>query len=269
MVKLIVVGSSPAWPNPGARSLATSSTAPGGLLDCGLGVLARLRESESWPRLDAIVITHFHLDHWGDSRALGLGDDVPLRRRRAPNRALAPAGRARSSRAVRARLGTEDMFERTFDCREYKSERVFSVRDLEIVAVPLPHYGIATYGLRDGRPAHAGVLGRLRPERAARRAARDADLFVCEATLESPEADGDLRGHLAPEEVVASFEASGAKRLLVTHRPRELEPLNGYEEAYDGLEIDTRAIDHESVNRLDARFASESRRPRLTWWPSL
>ena len=57
---------------------------------------------------------------------------------------LPPGGRDHLAQ-FDARLGTEDMFERTFDCREYKSERVFSVRDLEIVAVPLPHYGIATY----------------------------------------------------------------------------------------------------------------------------
>src|SRR5437588_455600 len=36
------------------------------LLDCGRGVLACLREDDGWPAPDAIVITHFHLDHWGD-----------------------------------------------------------------------------------------------------------------------------------------------------------------------------------------------------------
>ena len=36
------------------------------LLDCGPGVLAKLREREAWPQVDAIAITHWHLDHWGD-----------------------------------------------------------------------------------------------------------------------------------------------------------------------------------------------------------
>ena len=36
------------------------------LLDCGPGVLGRLREHAEWPDVDAIAITHFHLDHWGD-----------------------------------------------------------------------------------------------------------------------------------------------------------------------------------------------------------
>src|SRR3954465_8887707 len=65
-VKLTVVGCSPAWPNPGGAQsgyLVDDRL----LLDCGPGVLARLRRlHDGWPRLDAIVISHWHLDHWGD-----------------------------------------------------------------------------------------------------------------------------------------------------------------------------------------------------------
>ena len=51
------------------------------------------------------------------------------------------------------------------------------------------------------------------------------------------ELDGEPRGHLALDETLAAFEASGAKRLLITHRPAEL-PSNGeHEFAYDGLEL--------------------------------
>jgi ribonuclease BN (tRNA processing enzyme) len=68
--------------------------------------------------------------------------------------------------------------------------------------------------------------------------ARDADLFVCEATLLRGELDGEPRGHLSLDEAVEAFEASNAKRLLVTHRPRELPTPDSFELAYDGLEID-------------------------------
>jgi ribonuclease BN (tRNA processing enzyme) len=61
------VGCSPAWPNPGGAQSGYLVNGSGTvLLDCGPGVLARLRQRESWPKVDAIVITHFHLDHWGD-----------------------------------------------------------------------------------------------------------------------------------------------------------------------------------------------------------
>src|SRR5438105_2875746 len=66
-MKLTVVGCSPAWPNPGGKQSGYLVEGPGRLLlDCGPGVLGELRAREGWPRLDAIAITHFHLDHWGD-----------------------------------------------------------------------------------------------------------------------------------------------------------------------------------------------------------
>src|SRR3954452_10168981 len=66
-VKLTVAGCSPAWPNPGgAQSGYLVEGAGRLLLDCGPGVLARLRSREPWPLVDAIALTHFHLDHWGD-----------------------------------------------------------------------------------------------------------------------------------------------------------------------------------------------------------
>jgi ribonuclease BN (tRNA processing enzyme) len=239
-MRLIVVGSSPAWPNPGGAQSGYLVDGPGRvLLDCGPGVLARLRESESWPRVDAIVITHFHLDHWGDLVPWVWGSMFRFGGNGPRTELWLPPGGRELLAELGARLGTEDMFERTFECREYEPEQAFRVADLDILAVPLPHYGMATYGLRvtDGERtlAYSGDSG---PSERLADLARDADLFVCEATLENPEADGDLRGHLAPEEMLASFDASGAKRLLVTHRPRELGPVDGLELAYDGLVVD-------------------------------
>ena len=69
-------------------------------------------------------------------------------------------------------------------------------------------------------------------------AVRNADLFVCEATLLRGELDGEPRGHLSLDECVEAYEASGAKRLLVTHRPCELPDPEDHELAFDGLEID-------------------------------
>ena len=68
--------------------------------------------------------------------------------------------------------------------------------------------------------------------------ARGADLFVCEATLVAPNPEGGTRGHLAAEEAIAAFEAGGAKRLLLTHRPFERPLDEPFELAHDGLEIE-------------------------------
>jgi ribonuclease BN (tRNA processing enzyme) len=239
-VKLTVVGCSPAWPNPGGAQSGYLVEGPGRLLlDCGPGVLARLRETEGWPRVDAIVITHFHLDHWGDlvpwvwGTMYGLGHDGDR-----PELWL-PLGGDEKLREFGTRLGTGDMFERTFALRGYEGDRPFEAAGLTVTAIRLPHYRLETYGLRvtngDRTLAYSGDSG---PSERLAELAREADLFVCEATLETPDADGDLRGHLAPDEMLEAFHASGARRLLVTHRPRELPLDDKLELAHDGLELD-------------------------------
>src|SRR5438105_14227695 len=74
-VKFTVVGCSPAWPNPGGAQ-SGYLVEDGGrrlLLDCGPGVLARLRASDGWPRGDAIVVSHLRLHHRGHRVASGAG----------------------------------------------------------------------------------------------------------------------------------------------------------------------------------------------------
>src|SRR5207253_5512122 len=136
-------------------------------------------------------------------------------------------------------LGWEDMFETTFRLRDYEEDEPFHPAGLEVTALRLPHYTLRTYGLRvscDGRTlAYSGDSG---PSERLVDLARDVDLFVCEATLERGELDGNPRGHLSADEAVAAFEASGAKRLLITHRPHELALPDGLEQAYDGLELE-------------------------------
>jgi ribonuclease BN (tRNA processing enzyme) len=239
-VRLTVVGSSPAWPNPGGAQSGYLLEGDGRLLlDCGPGVLARLRESESWPDVEAIAITHFHLDHWGDlvpwvwGTMFGLGNA-----RERPVLWVYRGGRERL-RDFGARLGLETMFEDCFEVEEYTDDAPFSAAGLEVTALRLPHYGLETYGFRvsngDRTVAYSGDTG---PSERLAELAHDADLFVCEATLERAELDGTPRGHLSAEEATAAFAASGARRLLITHRPNEL-PLDGrLELAYDGLVLD-------------------------------
>lgn len=210
------------------------------LLDCGPGVLGRLREAELWPRVDAIAITHFHLDHWGDLvpwvwGSFYLATNGPLPK---PALWIQPGG-AEFLASLGERLGFPDMFERTFELSEYQPDTPFEVGSLTVTATRVPHYTLQTYAFRvqgDGRTlAYSGDSG---PSEELSKAARGADLFVCEATLLRGELDGEPRGHLSLDEAVEAFEAAAAKRLLVTHRPCELDTPEDLELAYDGLELD-------------------------------
>src|SRR5262249_61727709 len=93
----------------------------------------------------------------------------------------------------------------------------------------------AAFGVAVGATVLASP-GAWGPSGALARLARDADLFVCEATLLNGEPDP--RGHLSLREAQDAFAASGAKRLLVTHRPQERPLPGGIESASDGLELD-------------------------------
>ena len=241
-MRLTVIGSSPAWPNPGSAHSGYLVEADGSrvLLDCGPGVLGRLRETEKWPTIDAIAITHFHLDHWGDLVPWVWGTFYLAANGPVPKPALwVQPGGIEFLAALGERLGFPDMFERSFQLDEYAPDVPFSIGELRVTATRVPHYTLQTYAFRvHANSAVLAYSGDSAPSEELVTSARDADLFVCEATLLRGELDGEPRGHLSLDEAVAAFEASGAKRLLVTHRPCELPTPGEYELAYDGLEID-------------------------------
>jgi ribonuclease BN (tRNA processing enzyme) len=238
-VRLTVVGSSPAWPNPGGAHSGYLVEGPGRLLlDCGPGVLAKLREHASWPQLDAIAISHFHLDHWGDLVPWVWGSKYGPGRELPPVALfLPPGGRSYLGGQATQFGGEPDMFERAFRVHEYAAGEPISIAGFEVVAVPLAHYSLESHGFRvsDGQStlAYSADSG---PHGSLVELARDADLFLCEATLAVWEPEP--RGHLSLAEAESAFAASGARRLLITHRPQELAVGDGIEVAYDGLEIE-------------------------------
>jgi ribonuclease BN (tRNA processing enzyme) len=131
------------------------------------------------------------------------------------------------------------MFESAFDMREYVDGEDFEAGGSRVTPRRVLHYQMLAFGFRvsdNGTTlAYSGDSG---PSDALTELARDAELFLCEATLPAPNPEGGTRGHLAAEEAREAFRRSGAKRLLLTHRPAERPLDNGYEQVYDGLELD-------------------------------
>jgi ribonuclease BN (tRNA processing enzyme) len=238
-VKLTVVGCSPAWPNPGGAQSGYLVEGRGRLLlDCGPGVLARLRTREPWPLVDAIALTHFHLDHWGDLVPWIFGASFGAGRGSArPQLWVPPAGGETFAR-FGGTMGFASRIHDTFDVHEYEDGVPFEAAGFDVTPVRLVHYQERTFGLRvtDDRStlAYSGDTG---PTPRLAELARDADLFLCEATLADSEPPED-RGHLSADEAIAASEAAGARRLVLIHRPAELPPTPGVELAHDGLEID-------------------------------
>jgi len=233
-VRLTVIGSSPAWPNPGSAQSGYLLEADGKLLlDCGPGVLGRLRETGLLD-VDAIAITHFHLDHWGDL--------VPwcwlaaYGRERLPRpRLLVPPGGSAQLERFADLWGNEAMFDRAFAVEEYLPGTPLEAAGFVLEARRVPHFELPAYGFRvtcEGRTlAYSGDSG---PGPHLNGLAAGADLFLCEATLERGDKEARPRGHLAADEAVAA--ATGP--VLLTHRPVELPPPNGVPLAHDGLVVE-------------------------------
>jgi ribonuclease BN (tRNA processing enzyme) len=236
-MRLTIIGSSPAWPNPGGAHSGYLVDADGSgrlLLDCGPGVLSRLRRDRMLP-VDAIAITHFHLDHWGDLvpwcwlAASGL--EPPSR----PQLWIPPGG-AEILGEFAQRFGQPSMFEDAFEVAEYSPGESFETAGLWIEPWPVEHYDLPAFGfrVRDVSRRVLAFSGDTAPCDGLRRLADGADLFLCEATLEAGSLDNTPRGHLSAEEALEA--ATG--RTLLTHRPSELAAPDGAERAEDGLSVE-------------------------------
>jgi ribonuclease BN (tRNA processing enzyme) len=215
-VKLTVIGCSPAWPNPGSAHSGYLLEAGDNrlLLDCGPGVLSRLLVDESWPQLDGIVLTHLHLDHAGDLVAWLWGSLSGPGRGIAGPELWLPAG----GREELDRLASVDTMARVFSIHEYDEGASFALRierDGDVLAY-------------SGDSAPADVLVDV---------ARDADLFLCEATLAEPELT-EAVGHMTADDALGLARRANVRRLVLTHRPTARPVPAGAEAAYDGLVVE-------------------------------
>jgi ribonuclease BN (tRNA processing enzyme) len=234
-VRVTVVGSSPAWPNPGSAHTGTlvETETSRLLVDCGPGVLSRLRVDGGWPHVDAIVLTHCHLDHCGDlvawlwGRLAGPGrgaERTPLW--------LPPGGRG----AVEA-LASGEPLDGAFAVHEYADRQAFEAAGFEVRPIRVPHFQAVAFGLRitagETTVAFSGDSG---PSPALAELATGADLFLCEATIPDGVPAGPDRGHLSAAEALQA--GAGARRVVLTHRPVELPVPEGAEVARDGLVLE-------------------------------
>ncbi len=233
-VRLTVIGSSPAWPNPGSAQSGYLLEGEGKLLlDCGPGVLGRLRELAVFPR--SIAITHFHLDHWGDLVPWAWLNAFGPPEHRVECALWLPPGGAGELAHFADHWGNPHMFEEAFELREFEPEVPFTAAGFEVEARRLPHYALTSHGFRVTQNGKTlAYSGDSAPTRELAELARGADLFLCEATLAEGDRDGVPRGHLSAEEALAAADGP----VLLTHRPIELPPPDGVALAHDGLVVE-------------------------------
>jgi ribonuclease BN (tRNA processing enzyme) len=219
-VRLTVIGCGPAAPQADtpASGLLLESGSTAILLDCGYGVIGRLRAIADPVGLTGVVIGHLHADHALDLAALRYLHPWPGRSSGRPLIWLPPGGRAHLTALAGVMSERASFFDDAFDVREYVDDRSFVLGGLTISPQATQHYVPAwSMSVRDHDGTRIVYGGDSGPTDRLVEIAMGADLLVEEATLASAAEDELRRGHSTAEEAIAIAERAGARRLLLTH----------------------------------------------------
>lgn len=227
-MKLTVLGSEPAWPSPLRACSGYLLTTDNGriLIDCGTGVLERLRDVIRPDDLTAIVITHLHFDHWADLIPMRyyFSLDPTADKSRCVPLYLPPNGEATVQAVVAPITNDESFLAEAFDVREYDPMSRACIGDVSVDFLKTTH-PIDTYALRielEGRAftfsADSGWQSSIAEF------AQDSDLFMCEAAFGIGESTGNM--HLTASEAGKLAVMASAKSLLLTHLAHTMAPAS-------------------------------------------
>ncbi|HET8672708.1 MAG TPA: MBL fold metallo-hydrolase [Thermoleophilaceae bacterium] len=250
-MRLTVLGKSPSWQDAGG-ACSGYLIEDGGVavvLDCGNGVFSKLRRFRDYTRVDAVLISHLHADHFLDlvpfSYALTYAPrQQPVAVDRWPGtecpacpRLIAPPRAREVFRQVVSAWGNEDLIENAFTIEEYDASSTPAVGPFRFSFCHVPHFQ-ETFAIRVESESSDGCLvfgADSRPTEQLVEFARGADLLLIEATLPRPERTGE-RGHLTPREAGEHGRDAGAGRLVLTHISDELDHLWARKEAQDAFQ---------------------------------
>jgi ribonuclease BN (tRNA processing enzyme) len=213
-MRMTVLGSCGAWPAAG-RACSGYLVEDDGfrlLVDPGYATLPRLLRHVAATDVDAVLVSHGHPDHCADLnpllRARALDPDPPPK---LPVHALPGA----LDRVLA--LDRPGMLEDAFALRAFTAGGRFEIGPFAVDTWALPHF-VPNAGLRltsGGRVlAYTGDTG---PCRELAELARDADLFLAEATYPDEVPAADARYLSSARQAGEHAARGGAGRLMLTH----------------------------------------------------
>lgn len=210
---LVVLGSSATYPGPG-RACSGFLVRAGGsrvVVDLGPGTLSNLQHFVDPRDLSALVLSHLHPDHFLDLYPLrylleygGRPDPLPV---------YAPSGAL--DRVSALQPDSRSAFDTVFSWHALEDglrlgigAAAFSFAQTEHAvegyAMRIESGQVIAYSSDSGLSAKLGQI------------ARDADLFIAEATWQEVPADRSV-GHLSAAEAGEIAAEAGAKRLMLSH----------------------------------------------------
>jgi ribonuclease BN (tRNA processing enzyme) len=247
-MRLTVLGSGTSVPHPRRSASAHWVEAEGGtlLLDCSGPAVHRMAEEGcDWAALDAVWVSHFHLDHVGGLAPFLFGTKhaPQTRGRRKPFTVFGPRGTEKLLRRF-DEAGGYGLFEQPFpfEVREVAPRAEFELLPgLSAETLSTPHTSESlALRLTDRRGASLVYTSDTGFTEALAGFARAADLFLLECSFfrEKP-----VKLHLELSEAMNLARLSGAKRVALSHLYPEWDEIDLAAEAgrlWDGETVEAR-----------------------------
>lgn len=203
------------------------------IIDMGPGTMRRMCEAGIDSRLvDAILVTHFHVDHVSDVPAFLFASNYGYdAMREEPFHLIGPQGLEQFYRGLVAvyqdwivprggRLQVSELNARGRD--------EITLRGVRIVSRPaLHHFPALSYRI-DAEGAAVTVTGDTDFSNEVVELARGSDVLICESSM--PE-DRKIPGHMVPSDAARTAALANVKRLVLTHFYPPCEEVDVLEQA--------------------------------------
>lgn len=248
-MKLVVLGSGTSVPHPQRASAAHWLETRGGstlLLDMGASSVLRMaQEKLDWVNLDAIWVSHFHLDHLGGLFPFLFGTKYApdTQARRKPLNVYGPRGLKKLFRAF-DRAGDYNLLKQPFpiEIREVDPRAAFEMLPgLRAEAFSTPHTSESlALKLTDEDDASLVFTSDTGYTDALAVFAREVSLFLMECSFFR---DKPVELHLELGEAMRLAESSGARRVMLSHLYPQWDGVDLVAEAkklWDGETIEAR-----------------------------
>lgn len=215
-MRLTVLGSAASYAGPGQACAGHLVRTDGAsiMLDCGNGSLANLAHILDPLSLDAVFVTHEHVDHFADVYALQAQLRYAPQGPAGPLPLYAPSGLGERMVCLLSEAGRAE-FAEAFHMHELVDGEPITVGDAVVTPWRVDHTP-ATYALAvEAGGARLCYTSDTAPGPLVERAAAGSDLLLAEATL--PQQYAGRAPHLTAAEAAGIAARAGARSLVLVH----------------------------------------------------